>query len=101
MITGSQPLFYTDIRKSVLTSGYASEGEGVAYFTHYLHNRECGVSGHFKEQAEVFLHQASRGLFQNIKVLNDIKAIHWDIPFPAQEFPEFTFIDLFAGLDEH
>ena len=24
--------------------------------------------------------------------------IKWDIPFPAPETPEFTFIDLFAGI---
>lgn len=24
--------------------------------------------------------------------------IKWDIPFPAPENPEFTFIDLFAGI---
>ncbi len=34
------------------------------------------------------------------KVFNFLKkqTIKWDIPFPPQPAPEFTFIDLFAGI---
>lgn len=94
---GNQPLFYTDIRKSFPVND--SDGNGTAFFTHYLHNRENGVSKHFREQASDFLRHITPGLFSSaVRSLDEIRPIHWDIPFPAQDFPEFTFIDLFAGI---
>lgn len=69
MAIGQQALFYSDIRKSLFLHDQTRDGEGIAYFTHYLHNRENGVSRHYKEQATDFLNRATPDLFNSVKAL--------------------------------
>ncbi|HLP04696.1 MAG TPA: DNA (cytosine-5-)-methyltransferase [Paludibacter sp.] len=73
--------------------------EDLAYFTHYLHNHRDIVSKTYEKRAKDY--------FQLLNESNCIVAetelqamlpLKWDIPFPAPENPEFTFVDLFAGI---
>ncbi len=63
----------------------------MANVTHYLQNIGYGVEQYFEEPALPYL--SRYGLIRQSKL--DFK---WDVPFPALQNPDFTFIDLFAGI---
>ncbi len=70
-------------------------GEGLAFLTHYLQNKDNGVKQYFKEEATEYLSEA--GLAEDNEFQYQLP-ITYDIPFPPPANPKFKFIDLFAGI---
>lgn len=71
----------------------------LANFTHFLQCHTNGVSQCYRGNAKNYLKTRFEEL--NIKEkpdFNEIFPINWDIPFPPPTNPDFTFIDLFAGI---
>ena len=92
-------LKYSKIRKNLDIENMNGNAEDLAFFTHYLHNHTNGVSKSFKKRAvEYYNLQESNLNLASEPELQAMLPIKWDIPFPSPENPEFTFIDLFAGI---
>ena len=92
---------YSTLREKLKVEQLNGNAEDLAFLTHYLHNHENGVSKSYKRKADEYYKQLSEELDINIAQDSGLQAmlpINWDIPFPAPENPEFTFIDLFAGI---
>jgi DNA (cytosine-5)-methyltransferase 1 len=70
-------------------------GEGLAFLTHYLQNKDNGVKQYFEEEATEYLSEA--GLAEDNEFQYQLP-ITYDIPFPPPANPKFKFIDLFAGI---
>ena len=73
--------------------------EDLAYFTHYLQNHKNGVVHSYEKRAKDYY----KTIFEDLSLTSEpelqaMLPIKWDVPFPAPEKPEFTFIDLFAGI---
>lgn len=79
---------------------------GLAALTHYLHNSKNGTSNYFKSDA---IKQVKKSLAYrtDIEVSNEVaeQTLQYllfqdntTIPFPSPPKPQFTFIDLFAGI---
>src|SRR4051812_20014045 len=85
---------------------YSEVDQKLAYFTHYIHNAENGVTKHYKKPALKFADIRLRELYTTTKafsVANELWKqgfldIDFDIPFPPPRNPKFKFIDLFAGI---
>lgn len=78
-----------------------------AAFTHYLHNRDNGVSGSYRGEAVNHVKNALEYKFPEADITSEAaeEALQYmmfdfqeDIPFPAPTKPKFKFIDLFAGI---
>ncbi len=92
---------YSTFREKLKVEQLNGNAEDLAFLTHYLHNHENGVSKSYKQKADEYYKQLSEELGINIANDSGLQAmlpINWDIPFPAPENPDFTFIDLFAGI---
>jgi DNA (cytosine-5)-methyltransferase 1 len=90
---------YSTIREKLKVESLNGNAEDLAYFTHYLHNHKNGVSQSYEKRAKEYYQTIKEEL--NIVSEPELQAmlpIKWDIPFPAPEQSEFTFIDLFAGI---
>lgn len=90
---------YSELRKKFNVENLNGNAEDLAYLTHYLHNSKNGVSKSYKKRATEYYLKLNENL--NIVSEPEIQMslpIFWDIPFPSPEKPEFTFIDLFAGI---
>lgn len=90
---------YSKLRDKLKVETLNGNAEDLAFFTHYLHNYENGVSKSFEKRAKAYYEI----LNEEMKIIAEpelqaMLPIKWDIPFPAPENPEFTFIDLFAGI---
>lgn len=82
-------------------------GYGNAAFTHYLHNHENGVAMFYKNEAVQHVKRALEYKYPNEGVTSKMAEealkhmifdFKMDVPFSAAQKPEFTFIDLFAGI---
>lgn len=80
---------------------------GKAAFTHYLHNRQNGVSKFYKKEAIQHVKRALEYKFPDEDITAKVaeEALQYmifdfkkDVPFPEPENPKFKFIDLFAGI---
>jgi DNA (cytosine-5)-methyltransferase 1 len=93
---------YSKLREKlkIETANSDVDSEGLAYLTHYLHNHTNGVSKSYQSGAEKYLELINEGTDSLVSEdgLQGLLPIKWDIPFPGPETPEFTFIDLFAGI---
>ena len=90
---------YSKLRDKLKVETLNGNAEDLAFFTHYLHNHTNGVSKSFEKRAKEYFETVNEEL--SIVAEPELQAmlpIKWDIPFPAPENPEFTFIDLFAGI---
>lgn len=90
---------YSKLRNKLKVENLNGNAEDLAFFTHYLHNEADGVSKAFEKRAKEYYSAINEDM--NILAepeLQGLLPIKWDIPFPAPENPEFTFIDLFAGI---
>lgn len=90
---------YSKLRDKLKVETLNGNAEDLAFFTHYLHNHTNGVSKSFEKRAKEYFVTVNEEL--SIVAEPELQAmlpIKWDIPFPAPENPEFTFIDLFAGI---
>jgi len=92
-------LRYSELRKNIDFDQLTADSEGWAFLTHYLQNSKNGVSQFFKPHAESYYKLIEGSL---PKATDDgiqgLLPLKWDVPFPPPENPEFTFIDLFAGI---
>ncbi|MDP2804761.1 MAG: DNA cytosine methyltransferase [Gallionellaceae bacterium] len=73
--------------------------DGIAHLTHYFQNQEGDISNHYRDGATNYLVQLFDG--SNFKIeqqLQNYLPLQFDIPFPPPQTPEFTFVDLFAGI---
>ncbi|RED44233.1 DNA cytosine methyltransferase [Seonamhaeicola aphaedonensis] len=92
-------LKYSKLRKDLNIENMNGNAEDLAFFTHYLHNHTNGVSKSFKKKAVEYYNQQHNDLsIASEPELQAMLPIKWDIPFPSPQNPEFTFIDLFAGI---
>ncbi len=93
-------LKYSKIRKNLDIENMNGNAEDLAFFTHYLHNHTkwCFLNHLKKRAVEYYNLQESNLNLASEPELQAMLPIKWDIPFPSPENPEFTFIDLFAGI---
>lgn len=90
---------YSKIREKINVETLNGNAEDLAFFTHYLHTHKTGLSTSYEKRAQAYFQEIN----QNSSIASEpelqaMLPIKWDIPFPANENPEFTFIDLFAGI---
>ncbi len=90
---------YSKIRKDLNINVTKPELTELASLTHYLQTSGNGVSKYFKKEALKYI--------TKVQIDSDLVSepyfqeklpIEWDIPFPPEKNPKFTFIDLFAGI---
>ncbi len=90
---------YSKIRGQLDIENRNGNSEDLAYLTHYLHNHSDDASQRFESRASNYYSQVSENVGMVCEPgLQAILPIKWDVPFPAPENPQFTFIDLFAGI---
>ncbi|WP_242202614.1 DNA cytosine methyltransferase [Aestuariivivens insulae] len=90
---------YSKIRRDLDIENMNGNAEDLAFLTHYLHNYTNEASKSFEERAiQYFNHQKNNLAIVSEPKLQAMLPISWDIPFPSPEHPEFTFVDLFAGI---
>ena len=91
---------YSSLREILNVPSLNGHSEHYAFITHFLQNRENEqVARLFREKAFSALAGIREDKESDSIVDADLLAdIAWDVPFPAPENPEFTFIDLFAGI---
>jgi len=90
---------YSKLRKGLKVDTLNGDSEDLAFLTHYLHNHENGVSKSYEKRAKSYFAKINEELsIVSEPQLQAMLPIKWDIPFPSPENPEFTFIDLFAGI---
>jgi DNA (cytosine-5)-methyltransferase 1 len=90
---------YSKLREKLGVETLNGNVEDLAYFTHYLHNYKNKDSKPYEKRAKKYFYDLNEELsIVSEPELQAMLPIKWDIPFPAPENPEFTFIDLFAGI---
>lgn len=82
---------YSVVRKDLGIRPSADDQNLQAYLTHYLHHIDNEAGDFFEEPAIEYLRRYD---YLHQEKLN----FQWDIPFPPQPKPKFSFIDLFAGI---
>lgn len=85
---------YSEFKEQIKLDTLKESTENLAYITHFLHNKENGVSKYYQSQAEEFIKSELNEPLQEYLKL-DFK---FDVPFPEPKKHDFTFIDLFAGI---
>ncbi len=71
----------------------------LAAFTHYLQNYHTPAGEFFREAAGQYVRQRSAELkLGYVPALESLLPDRWDVAFPPNVNPDFTFIDLFAGI---
>lgn len=89
-------LKYSKIREKFNFEKLNSDSMGLANLTHFLQNSD--LDG-FRNNALAYLENNELDLIKSSEPSSvPYLPIEWDIPFPSPETPEFTFIDLFAGI---
>lgn len=78
--------------------------EGLAFITHYLQNSENTASKIYRDRAITYYDELLDE-YDNTNIASEpqmqlqaMLSLNWDVPFPAPNNPEFTFIYLFAGI---
>ncbi|MCO5267366.1 MAG: DNA cytosine methyltransferase [Brumimicrobium sp.] len=103
-ILSSSKLDNTKFRKNVIEKDNKENLE--AAFTHFLHNSKNGHSKTYKKDALNFSKRVLEYEYPEEKITMKVaeEALQYglfetfDIPFLPKENPNFTFIDLFAGI---
>lgn len=92
---------YSTLRETLKVDSLNGNAGDMAFLTHYLHNNQNGVSKSYEQPAKEYFKRLAKELEIDIASdsgLQTLLPIKWDVPFPAPEMPDFTFIDLFAGI---
>lgn len=90
---------YSKLRDKLNVETLNGNAEDLAYLTHYLQNSKDAASETFEKRAKAYITTFNeKANVVSEPELQTMLPIKWDIPFPAPEKPEFTFIDLFAGI---
>lgn len=91
-----QVVQYSKIRRKLrLDKKHIQGDDGLSYLTHYLQSKNDNPTPDFEVEAKTYLESqslAAEPLFQYGW------PIQYDVPFPPPSHPDFTFIDLFAGI---
>ena len=95
---------YSKFRERLNIETMNGNAEGLAFITHYLQNSENTASKIYRDRAITYYDELL-DKDDNINIasepqmqLQGMLPLNWDVPFPAPNNPEFTFIDLFAGI---
>jgi DNA (cytosine-5)-methyltransferase 1 len=86
---------YTVVRKKLGLDTVRYFNEEHAYFTHYLQSPELFAPANYDNGLLDFIE--SKGL-DIVEEFNYSLPLKFDIPFPPTKNPDYTFIDLFAGI---
>lgn len=90
---------YSAIKEALKIEVCKDADEGIAHLTHYFQNHSTQNAHHYQlPAADCFAQLADRLNFKVAQQLQDYLPLHFDIPFPPPSQPEFTFVDLFAGI---
>ncbi|HEY4874790.1 MAG TPA: DNA cytosine methyltransferase [Puia sp.] len=90
---------YTKIRKILEIDNFNGNAEEIAFVTHYFHNHLNGISQIYKPRASLYFNKIDSPFLDiHLNKIDKLLPIKWDIPFPPPVNPNFTFIDLFAGI---
>ncbi|MFW0717555.1 DNA cytosine methyltransferase [Pedobacter sp. N23S346] len=89
---------YSTVKKKLKIEVDKAFDNGIAHLTHYFQNHLNGVSQHYKEPAKEYLQSITEQLNLVEEPLQLYLPMKFDVPFPPPEEPDFTFIDLFAGI---
>lgn len=90
---------YSTLREKLGVETLNGNVEDLAFFTHYLHNYQNGVSQSYEKRAKSYFAQINEDLsVVSEPELQAMLPIKWDVPFASPEKYDFTFIDLFAGI---
>jgi len=90
---------YSEIKKALKIAVEKAMDNKLAHLTHYFQNHTNGASQHYKKSAEEYLNQLTEELhLVEEPQMQLFLPLKFDIPFPPPLVPEFTFIDLFAGI---
>jgi DNA (cytosine-5)-methyltransferase 1 len=97
VIMEQQAVKYSEIRKKLKIGADKTKfNTELANVTHYLQNKDNGVSHHFKPYALDYIEQVQM-VAEDLNIQYELP-IDWDVPFPPMPSPKFKFIDLFAGI---
>ncbi len=90
---------YSMLRKTHGISETNELDDRFAHLTHFLHNGNNGASSAFRRVANEFLNPVPENItnFRDDEIQYMLPTV-FDVPFPPPVAPEFTFIDLFAGI---
>jgi DNA (cytosine-5)-methyltransferase 1 len=92
-----QSVKYSDLRKKLkIGEDKTKFNAELANVTHYLQNKDNGVSHHFKPYALDYVNQLGMAA-EDFNIQYELP-IDWDVPFPPLDNPKFKYIDLFAGI---
>ena len=86
------PVKYSEIRKQLQLEKANKFKEGADSLTHYWQSNGENSGQYFREDAERFLQDVTESEF------HFELPFEYNVPFPPVEQPDFTFIDLFAGV---
>lgn len=89
---------YSELRKKFDIDHLNGNAEDIAYLTHFLQNQKEENRLFYFSKAKDYNEGLNDKIFSDNFDFQNVLPIKWDIPFPAPENPEFTFIDLFAGI---
>lgn len=89
---------YSELRQKLQIESMNGNAEDIAYLTHFLQNQNIESSNYFIDRAKTYYERLEENLVSDSLSFQNILPIKWDVPFPGPENPEFTFIDLFAGI---
>lgn len=92
------PKLYSQIREAFDISSAQDIDNGLANLTHFLHCQLNGLSEYFRPEAVKFLDNWYKQKQIVPWPAENFLGIEWDVPFPPTSNPEFSFIDLFAGI---
>lgn len=89
---------YSLVKKKLGIEVSKVPNNNIANLTHYFQNHLNGVSQHYRPDAESYInHLNNIGIGEKIDIYK-LLPIKYDVPFPPPISPEFTFIELFAGI---
>jgi len=90
---------YSELKKRLRLDVDVTFDDELANFTHYLQTKSNGVAHYFQKGAIKYLSILNEelSLYEEPEVQLSLP-IKWDVPFPPQKDPKFSFIDLFAGI---
>lgn len=88
----NMPVKYSEIKKQLLLKKISEFEDGAAALTHYWQSNGENSGRYFRKDAEAFLQITAEPDFHYEL------PFEYDVPFPPVLYPDFTFIDLFAGI---
>lgn len=83
---------YSEIKAKFQLDKARSFDEGAASLTHYWQTANDDAGSYFAKEANEYSELAAEP-FGNYEF-----PFEYDVPFPPTKFPDFSFIDLFAGI---